>query len=155
MTSTDPNTAKLGEHIIDAGLFIQIFAFGTFVVCGLVFHYRITKRPTVASATPSSPWRKHMYTLYITSLLVFARCIFRVVMFLQGSSGSASTSEVLFYIFDSICIFIVMATFNLVHPSEVRALLRGSGRVAWRGFLQHQSLPSRQSDSEVELRVRK
>ena len=76
-------------------------------------------------------------------------------MFLQGPNGSASNSEVLFYIFDSILIFIVMAAFNLVHPSEVGALLRGSGRIAWYGPLEKQGLPSRQGEDEVELWNRK
>ena len=153
--STDPDIQKKGQNIITAGLFVQIVSFGIFVFCGATFHYKITKRPTAASTTPSIPWQKHLVALYITSALIFGRCIFRVVMFIQGSSGSIASSEVLFYIFDSIFVFAVMIIFNIVHPSEVAALLRGTGPIAWRGQIEQQAIPSHQNEDAICLQSRK
>ena len=54
-------------------------------------------------------------------------------MYIQGADGSISSSEALFYIFDFIPVFVVMMAFIVIHPSEVRALLHGAGRIAWQG----------------------
>lgn len=138
----DPDKISLGQHIIETGIFVQIFAFATFVAVSVIFYRKITQRPTIASVSPTNPWKKHLYILFATSFLIFIRCIFRVIMYIQGEDGSISSSEVLFYIFDSCFIFTVMVSFNIVHPSEVRAMLHGEGRIAWRGRYQGPKLPS-------------
>ena len=150
VTSTNPNTIKIGQYIIDAGLFVQIISFGIFLVTALTFQFRIEKHPTQKSADSSIPWRKHMYILYMSSCLIFGRCIFRVAEFLQGVNGTISSSETLFYIFDSLFVFIVMVSFNIVHPSEVRAYLHGSGRIAWRGHFER-LLPVASDQRSFEL----
>ena len=147
----NPDTANLGTKIIDAGLFIQIFSFGTFLVCSLIFYYRIMQRPTRASVAYEKIWHKHTYVLWATSCLVFGRCIFRVTMYLQGRDGSIESSEVLFYLFDFLFVITVMVVFNVVHPSEVRALLNGQGRLAWGGSIQKRGFPWHGNESNVEL----
>lgn len=61
------------------------------------------------------------------------RSVFRVVEYLQGFSGYLLSHEVYLYIFDSVLMFFVMVIFNVVHPSEVVALVNG-GRVAKKGW---------------------
>ena len=61
-------------------------------------------------------------------------------MYIQGADGSISSSEALFYIFDFIPVFVVMVAFIIVHPSEVRALLHGVGRIAWQGKVDQASI---------------
>lgn len=149
-TSTDPNTIKIGQDIIDAGLFIQIISFGMFITTAAFFQYRIERHPT-RSADSSIPWRKHLYTLYITACLIFGRCVFRVAEYLEGANGSIESSEALFYIFDSLIVFVVMVAFNVVHPSEVRAYLHGFGRIAWRGRLERLLPAASEDEGGVEL----
>lgn len=40
------------------------------------------------------------------------------------------THEVFIYVFDYLLMFIVMVVFNIIHPSEIYAILRGGGKVS-------------------------
>ncbi|KAJ9257150.1 hypothetical protein DTO207G8_2322 [Paecilomyces variotii] len=130
ITQKDADKIDHGKKIVDAGLFTQIASFGFFVVTATAFHIRLTLNPTAASLTKNHPWRKHIYTLYVTSILILVRCIVRVVEYLQGVSGYIMTHEVFIYVFDFLLMFIVMVIFNIIHPSEIYAILRGGGKVS-------------------------
>jgi hypothetical protein len=80
------------------------------------------------------------------------RSIFRVVEYLQGFSGYLLSHEVYLYVFDAVLMFCVMVIFNVVHPSEVVALVDG-GKAARKGWKMerivgyHQRIPSDNSGS--------
>ncbi|EON61936.1 hypothetical protein W97_01154 [Coniosporium apollinis CBS 100218] len=114
-----------GEKIVIGGLFLQIIFFGFFVVTTVIFHYRLNKVPTTRSKETDVPWRQHMLALYGTSFLILFRSIFRVVEYLQGNDGYLLRKEVFLYIFDAIPMLVVMLWFNWVHPSQIKAALRG------------------------------
>ena len=65
------------------------------------------------------PWEKHMYTLYFVSLLIMIRSIIRVIEYSQGNAGYILSHEIFLYIFDGTLMFIVVAVFNVLHPSEL------------------------------------
>jgi hypothetical protein len=73
------NTLTTGKRLVVIGLFLQIIFFGVFVVTGGVFHFRIGRSPTPASAVNN--WQEYMYTLYAASVLILIRSIFRVFEF--------------------------------------------------------------------------
>ncbi|KAF2108842.1 RTA1 like protein-domain-containing protein [Lophiotrema nucula] len=139
-----------GEKLIIAGLFIQLFWFGFFILVAGVFHFRLTRndpsklptsfalgrsrntsirRLTGSSMAPMSPsnslsidelpWRRHIYALYIASVLIMVRSVFRVIEYLMGNNGYLLKHEVFLYIFDATLMFFVMALFNWIHPSQV------------------------------------
>lgn len=59
---------------------------------------------------------------------------FRLVEYLQGEQVALLKREVLGYVFDASLMLVVMVILAVVHPSEVRALLKGGGcirRVFW------------------------
>lgn len=122
------NTAKI---VIDIGLVAQIVSFGIFIVTTIVLHRRILKQPTITSKVP---WRKHLYTVYLTSTIILCRCIFRLIEYLLGTNGPIWGHEAYQYGFDSTLMFIVMVAFAVIHPSEVHAFLRGGGLVAKNGL---------------------
>lgn len=62
-----------------------------------------------------------MYTLYIGSLLIMVRSIFRVVEYLMGNNGFLLRHEYLVYIFDATLMFLVMLLFLWVHPRQLRS----------------------------------
>jgi hypothetical protein len=132
MGSKNTSSRTLGERIIVIGLFVQIVFFGFFVLTAALFHIRLN-RSQAKGASPSSsptrtannPWRKHMIALYITSVLILVRSIFRVVEFLQGFDGYLMRYEIYLYIFDSVLMLGVMVVMNWFHPSQVAALIRG------------------------------
>ena len=53
--------------------------------------------------------------------------------YLQGFSGYLLSHDIYLYIFDAVLMFCVMVMFNVVHPSEVVALVEG-GKMAKRGW---------------------
>lgn len=118
-------SVRNGQHLVVIGLLVQILFFGFFVVVSLIFNSRINKAPTARSSSPDIPWRKHMRALYIVSLLIMVRSIFRVIEYIQGNDGYILRHEIFLYIFDSVLMMGVMVIFNIIHPSEIKALLRG------------------------------
>lgn len=45
----------------------------------------------------------------------------------QGNDGYLISHEAFLYIFDALLMLMVMVIFNVVHPSEINATLRGPG----------------------------
>lgn len=113
------SSLKLGENVIIAGLIVQILFFGFFVVVSLVFHRRITMRPTSASLDTPVNWKRYLMALYFASVLVMIRCIYRVVEYIQGQSGELQSHEYFAYMFDALLMFQVMVVFIVFHPSKV------------------------------------
>lgn len=121
--SDNPNTANAGKDVIVGGLFLQIIFFGLFVVVAAIFHWRVTRSPT--QQVSQLPWKKHMYSLYAVSIMIFVRSIVRVVEFIQGFEGYIYSHEVFLYVFDGTVMFFAMVIMNVVHPGEVALIIRG------------------------------
>ncbi|RAK81522.1 RTA1 domain-containing protein [Aspergillus fijiensis CBS 313.89] len=117
-----------GETVIKIGLIIQVIFFGLFILTSVLFHVRLVKSGFAERYTTNVPWRRHMHALYIGSVFIFIRCIFRLVEYDQGTTGTLLQHEYWVYIFDAAMMLIVMAVFNWNYPSEVTALLKGSYR---------------------------
>ena len=88
------------------------------MVSAVVTHWRLVRQPTMQSRS-SIPWRKHIYTMYMASLLIMIRSAFRVVEYLQGNSGTLLGHEAYLYALDATLMLAVMIFFNIIHPSEV------------------------------------
>jgi hypothetical protein len=87
----------------------------------------INRSPTGSSRNDAT-WRKHLRVLYISSVIIMLRSIFRAVEYLQGFNGYLLRHEVYLYIFDALLMLIVMGLFNYIHPGEITALLRRKER---------------------------
>ncbi|KAM7187075.1 RTA1 like domain containing protein [Naviculisporaceae sp. PSN 640] len=107
---------EIGEKVIIAGLFVQIFVFGFFMITTIVFHRRILARPTSQSAENVIPWMKYLWILYGVSVLIMVRSLFRVVEYLQGNAGYLIRREYFLYIFDAILMFLVMVLMLFMGP---------------------------------------
>jgi RTA1 like protein len=110
---------KLGEDVIIVGLIVQIIFFSFFVVVSVIFHKRMLNRPTAASMNTVVNWQRYMYILYFASVLIMIRCLYRVIEYIQGSTGTLQSHEFYAYIFDATLMFLVMATLLVFHPSQV------------------------------------
>ncbi|KAL4897458.1 RTA1 like protein-domain-containing protein [Aspergillus ambiguus] len=119
---------KTGENVILGGLFVQIIFFGFFLFSAIVFQKRIGRHPTAQSVDSYIPWRRHLYALHVSSILILIRSIFRVVEYFQGWDGYLLSTEVYIYIFDGLLMFAVLVIFVVIHPSQINCLL-GRGRV--------------------------
>jgi hypothetical protein len=84
------NSVNTGKNVVVGGLVLQIIFFGIFVLAAALFHLRILQHPTQRSYDVPF-WKKHMASLYVVSILIFVRSIVRVVEYVQGYTGMAST----------------------------------------------------------------
>ncbi len=118
MASSQASQAKLGSHLVLAGLLIQIVIFGFFVFVALTFHRRLRAMPTDRCRNPSLLWEKFLYVLYITCSFIMIRSIVRVAEFVEGFEGTIILHEVYLYIFDAIPMAGVMVVFSIWYPSS-------------------------------------
>ena len=100
MSGGDPDSQDMGQNIVVGGLCVQIVFFGMFVVTSMIFHLRVRQRGAPLAA--ERPWQKHMLSLYLVSILIFVRCIIRVVEYIQGFDGYLMTREAFIYVFDAL-----------------------------------------------------
>jgi hypothetical protein len=128
MVTGSESSASTGQNVIIAGLFVQIAFFGFFLLSAVIFQRRIGAHPTAAAVASQFPWTKHMWALHSSSILVLIRSVIRVVEYIQGTYGFVMSHEAFIYVFDGLLMFVVMAIFIAIHPSELNYLL-GRGRV--------------------------
>ncbi|KAM0437896.1 hypothetical protein ACHAPT_002261 [Fusarium lateritium] len=126
---------KIGEKIIIAGLLCQICIFGFFIATAMLFHYRLTLEPTPVVESGDIPWLRYLWTLYVTSLIILIRSVFRVVEYLQGNDGYLISHEIFLYIFDTILMAVVMAIFLIWYVEQLNLKgKRGHRRLHDDGF---------------------
>ncbi|RKK65420.1 hypothetical protein BFJ69_g16301 [Fusarium oxysporum] len=131
-SSGTESSLDTGKYVVVGGLFVQILFFGCFVAVAVHFYLAMKKVPT-PRAQGDTPWRKHLMALFIGSALIMVRSLFRIIEYLQGFSGYLLSHEVYLYIFDAVLMLAVMVLFNVLHPSEIVALVSG-GNVVKRGW---------------------
>lgn len=109
----------LDNDIIIGGLICQIIFFGFFIVVTVLFHRRISRKPTTESKLTTVPWERQLIVLYAASFLIMIRSVFRVIEYIQGQDGALLQKEIYIYIFDATLMFVAMALFNIWHPSQI------------------------------------
>ncbi|KAJ8114770.1 hypothetical protein OPT61_g3419 [Boeremia exigua] len=119
--SSGASGMKTGEKIIIGGLFVQILFFGLFFVTAVLFQLR--GKGYLATLGCNVPWKKHLFALYATSVLILIRSVFRVVEYIQGNAGYLLKHEVFIYVFDAVLMFAVMVILNISHPGDIALLL--------------------------------
>jgi hypothetical protein len=117
MVTADSMTT--GENIILAGLFVQIVIFGLFAVTAAIFHSRFRKRNPDASRDHGKRWEQIMVMLYVVSVLIMIRSIFRVVEYAMGHDGYPLQNEWTLYVFDGVLMFGVVGMFAWRFPSDM------------------------------------
>lgn len=117
MGQSNDSVRKIGQKIVLIGLFIQIIFFGAFVIVSIIVHRRIDREPSQRSL--ASPWRTHMKVLYSVSVLIFVRCIFRVVEYIQGFNGWLISHEWTLFVFDGSLMVLVLVLLYWKHPSSL------------------------------------
>ncbi|ERS96593.1 hypothetical protein HMPREF1624_06802 [Sporothrix schenckii ATCC 58251] len=110
-------TAKIGSYIIVTGLILQLLGFIGFMVCCVVFHKRF--HASRERRNTDLPWQSCLYMLYLTSLAVLARNLYRVVEFSMGTDGFLQVHEWPVYAFDASLMLAVMLVFFVWHPSTL------------------------------------
>jgi hypothetical protein len=117
--ATSNSGVKLGQNVITAGLGIQVFFFGLFILVAGIFNYRLHAMPSLRSKQLSVPWQSFLYVLYGVSFMIMIRSVFRIIEYVMGQDGYLLDHEIFLYIFDAALMFLTMVLFNIYHPSRI------------------------------------
>ncbi|KAH6615407.1 RTA1 like protein-domain-containing protein [Boeremia exigua] len=113
------SSQKLRNNIILLGLGIQVIFFGFFVVVSIMFHLRVTEKPTAISHSATAPWRKLLWLLYCASLLIMVRSVYRMIEYAEGNNGALMQKEMFVYVLDALLMFLVPCMFALQYPGII------------------------------------
>lgn len=125
MASGTVSAMNTGEHITIGGLCVQLVFFSVFIIVATIVHWRVHRNPTRKSLVASiknwkrTSWETIMVVLYVASILILVRSIFRLIEYAQGNSGYLISHEVFMYVFDSTLMFFTMLVMSIYHPSKI------------------------------------
>ncbi|KAJ0317438.1 hypothetical protein COL5a_011152 [Colletotrichum fioriniae] len=121
------STMNTGKTVILLGLAVQLMFFGLFVIASAVFHLRVSRHmpPAVMDEEAQAGWRRLfsgwrgvMSVLYIASVMIFVRSLFRLAEYVEGNDGVLLGTEVFLYIFDALLMLGVVAITAVFHPAK-------------------------------------
>ncbi|KAM3427604.1 hypothetical protein MY4824_009326 [Beauveria thailandica] len=106
---------KIGRYTLIGGLLLQLLAFGLFLAVFGRFNFLANR-----FAVPDAPvgWRKVVRAVYISSIAIMMRCIYRVCEFATGMQGYAFRTEWLFWVFETIPMIFAIGVFCVWHPLQ-------------------------------------
>jgi len=144
-TANTPSTNKAGRNIMIAGLAFQVVSLAIFMALWLDFLLKLrgVRVTEVRFAEMRASWKfkAFNYALWLATIFILIRSIYRVVELQGGFNGSVAGNEVAFMVLEGP--MIILATFLLAvfHPGFAFA---GNWNAAgW-------SLRGRKSDVEME-----
>ncbi|KAH7215428.1 RTA1 like protein-domain-containing protein [Fusarium oxysporum] len=121
----------LGDIISIALQGIVLF-FGLFIAVTGLFHFRFARH----SISRLFNWRRLLVVIYVASVLVLIRSLFRMIEYIQGYDGELQSKEVYILVLDAIPMAIASVGLNIFHPSK---------------YMKSTRKPLDNSDSEVAL----
>ncbi|KAJ5753446.1 ZIP metal ion transporter [Penicillium nucicola] len=134
--STDINAQdKLdrGKHIAQAGVIIQLAAFGLFAVAAVRFNFTSKrfakslsdryedfgdKEYLIDGIAKNKHWPALLRVVNLTTILILVRSVYRLVEFTEGNTGYLNTHEWPLYVFDALVIYPCVALFVYWHPAR-------------------------------------
>lgn len=122
--ASGPEGASQGIKIVKIGLSIQLVAFGLFLVMVVVLHTRLRGSPSSVSERPRVSWEKHFYALYVVSVLIVVRSLFRLIEFAQGPDGHILKTEWMMYVFDASLLLASTVCYAVIHPGRLFRYIR-------------------------------
>lgn len=108
-------TSETGIKILLGGLALQVFTFSTYLALLVRFHMLAR---SLAIETAPRGWFNVLKAVYISSVLIMLRCIYRMVEFTEGQGGYALTHEWLFWVFEGLFMIVALSIYSLWHPGK-------------------------------------
>ncbi|KAF1847604.1 RTA1-domain-containing protein [Cucurbitaria berberidis CBS 394.84] len=116
-----PKVANYGNGIIVAGLGLQVVIFGGFMYCCILFHKKFRAHLARSGEMVDLPWESILWMLYVNSVIVSVRNIFRLVEFITGHDSYLNMNEWPVYVFDGVLMLIVMICFYVWYPPQLQS----------------------------------
>ncbi|KAM6522980.1 hypothetical protein FALCPG4_012587 [Fusarium falciforme] len=109
-----PDDRTTAQNIIIGGLVVQILFFGLFIAVTGLFHFRFRRHST----TPPSSWQRLLVVIYVASILILIRSLFRMIEYIEGHDGELQSKEVYVLVLDAVPMTIASIGLNIFHPSR-------------------------------------
>lgn len=149
------SSSNLGSNLAIVGLVIQIVFFSIFVILSFTCHVRTARY--YQTVQPKCPMMFGMqpalyYILYISSLLILIRSVYRVVEYGQGYNGYLMTHEVYIYCLDALLMFLLTVITYFYNPGEaMQKYIEDSNE---QGYVLNKSRSTNVHDDDVAVRGR-
>ncbi|KZV94689.1 RTA1-domain-containing protein [Exidia glandulosa HHB12029] len=121
--STNVLLLNLGRYIFLAGLILQAISFVFFTIMYVIWFRRVRRlEPLVWRRDEGqkwyNDWRALAWALMVSCIGILIRSIYRVAEASQGTFGTLATTEWIFYVFDTLPLFVAVAVFVPFWPGR-------------------------------------
>ena len=119
--ANDQKTTDLGVHIMVAGVSWQVFSLGAFVTMCADFAWRVRQRreplnPLFERTRASTAFRGFLCTIFLATVFIFVRCVFRCAELSGGFGGPLANNQVTFMILEATMVSIAVILLTVMHP---------------------------------------
>lgn len=119
---TDP-----GTNIMVAGLAVQVASMSLFIGFCVDFMIRVRRtakagiefEPKYAHIRSNKLFRPFLYAIGVCTILIYARCIYRMAELAEGWSGYLILHEVYFLVLEALIVFLGTFCVTVIHPGFV------------------------------------
>ncbi|GAA5967611.1 hypothetical protein JCM11641_005710 [Rhodosporidiobolus odoratus] len=115
-SSDNTDLYDTAKAVLIVGFCIQIIGLGIFAIFAIIYQVRARR-----DGVPSGPWTKCLYTLYLGSVCVLVRGIFRTIEFGSGQGGGKGyllEHEVYYYCLEALPIFLASLFLSISYPGH-------------------------------------
>ncbi|KAH8800633.1 RTA1 like protein-domain-containing protein [Xylogone sp. PMI_703] len=114
------STNPTGLRIYTAGCVIQAVVVLIYLFLVFTFHKRVSREADPSAAQEA---KRMVVIMYISTIIIMIRIIFRIVEFSAGAGGSLTATieghEAYVYVLDALPLFLALALLNIVHPGTI------------------------------------
>jgi hypothetical protein len=129
-TARDRKGSQSGTNIMIAGLISQVISMVFFFIVWGDFALRVrrnkksgalarTQPPLYGSLRSTKGFQFFQWSLFIATILIFVRCIYRVAELWDGFSGHLANDEATFMVFEGPFIITALVAMTVFHPGRV------------------------------------
>ncbi|KAI9642618.1 hypothetical protein NHQ30_009423 [Ciborinia camelliae] len=113
--------SALGQKVIMLGLGAQLVFFSFFLIIAITFERRMRSHPRSFDipARGKKHWHQLLTLLFAAAGMIIGRCIYRLIEFHQGSTGTLMGHEIYMYMLDTAPMFMVQVMFHAMHAGSV------------------------------------
>ncbi|PPJ52371.1 hypothetical protein CBER1_10748 [Cercospora berteroae] len=120
------SSQDLGKGVILAGLCLQMVIFGFFMVVAAIWQRRM--RGSKEGELTSLNWLIYLQMLYVVSVLITIRNLFRVIEYAMGPDGYLLVNEWPIYVFDAFLMAIVLAICTRWYVADAMRKAQNEGK---------------------------
>jgi len=121
-TNEPAHLLAVGKDVYMGGIGMQQFFIFMFVALAVVFHRRVLvlEQQGVLAENGKTAWRRLLYTLYVSLLLITIRIIFRLIEFSRGTgtNNPIPYHEAYMYCLDALPMASALYVMSLSHPAH-------------------------------------